>query len=196
MSLSTRERRLLLLLTVVVVALGLRWVWSAADPLRGGAAVRARTRSAARGAPLASLPQGLVVLRTDRLDRAPAPFEVGRDLFRYGPPPAPPAPLPPTAEELEEARRLAEARARLAQEAAELAAQPRPPAIPYRFIGSFGPEGRRIAVFSDGDAAILNVLEGETFGGQFVLRRIGLESVDVGYTEFPDEAPRRLAVGE
>lgn len=193
MTLSTRERRLLGLLAAAVAVLGLRWVWSVADPSREVTGQRAARRSDARGASLAALPEGLAVLRTDRLDRAPAtPFEVGRDLFRYAQPPAPP---PPTAEERERARELAESRSR-AREDAERARIPQAPEIPYRYLGSFGPDGRRIAVFDDGGVAILNVLEGETFGGRFVVRRIGLESVDVGFVEFPDEPARRLAIGE
>lgn len=196
MTLSARERRLLVLLAAGVVVLVLRWVWGLADPSGGVAGPRRAARGGARAATVEALPTGLTVLETDQLDRAPAPFEVGRDLFSFGPPPAPPPPPPPTAEELERQRELAAARDRLAREAAERAAIPRPPEIPYRFLGSFGPDGRRIAVFSDGGASIQNVLEGEVFGRQFVLRRIGLESVDVGWVDFPDEPPRRLAVGE
>lgn len=54
----------------------------------------------------------------------------------------------------------------------------RPIAIPYRFIGSFGPAGNLIAVFAR-DGELINARIGEAFGGNFVVRGIGIESVTI-----------------
>ena len=62
------------------------------------------------------------------------------------------------------------------------------------FLGSFGPQTRRLAVFSDG-AEIYNVLEGEVLKEQFVVVRIGFESADVGFVGFPDAPAKRLEIG-
>lgn len=191
MNVSPRERRLLAMLGLVAGVGLLRLVWVAATPpvAEGAAAARGRTGRAARGA--AVLPDGIVAIRSDRLEAEPRPFEVGRDLFRYGTPPPPP---PPTAEELERERLAAEARRRQAEVAAQRAAVPRPPEVTLRYLGSFGPDGRRIAVFTASDGrSVINALEGDVLEGKFVVFKIGFESVDLGFVGFPDAAPRRLA---
>lgn len=191
MSVSARERRLLALLGLVAGVALLRGVWLAATPATPPAEAGGRAR-VARGARTAAvaLPERVEVIRSDRLEVAPRPFEVGRDLFRYGPPPPPP---PPSPEELARQRREAEARRLAAEEAARRAAVPRPPAVTVRFLGSFGPERKRIAVFTASDGrSVLNALEGDVLEGRFVVVRIGFESVDLGFVGFPDVAPRRL----
>ena len=58
---------------------------------------------------------------------------------------------------------------------------PPPVPFPWRYIGTFGPAHDRLAAFKrDGD--ILTIRPGQRLGG-FVLRRIGIESVEV---EGPD----------
>jgi hypothetical protein len=188
---NARERRLLALLGLVAGAGLLRLVWVAATPpaVDAGGATRGRAGRAARGA--AALPERIVAIRSDLLEVEPRPFEVGRDLFRYGAPPPPP---PPTAEELERERLAAEGRRRQAEEAARRAAVPRPPEVTLRYLGSFGPDARRIAVFTASDGrSVINALEGEVLEGKFVVVKIGFESVDLGFVGFPDAAPRRLA---
>ncbi|MEO8218158.1 MAG: thrombospondin type 3 repeat-containing protein [Acidobacteriota bacterium] len=71
---------------------------------------------------------------------------------------------------------------------------PTPPAFPYTYIGSFGTPTHPIAAFSAGDK-IDNVRVGQTFGRQFILRSIGIESVDIGYVGFPADVRTRVAVG-
>lgn len=196
MTLSPRERRLLLLLAVAVAFLALRALWpreatTAFEPTgsAGPAALRGR---AARGS---ALPDRVVVVATDRLDRKPPSFEVGRDLFRFAPPPPPPGPTP---EELAEMRRAAAERARVEREAAAIeASRPHPPEIDVRYIGSFGPAARKIAVFVDtAEGGFHNARVGEVLKGKFLLARIGYESVDLKYVDFPDLPARRLPVGE
>jgi hypothetical protein len=196
MTLSTRERRLLLLLAAAAVALAIRALWPSAAPAGVANAPTARpTAPRGRAARGSELPDRVVVVATDRLDQQPPNFEVGRDLFRFAPPPPPPGPAPG---ELAEMRRAAEERARAAREAAVIeAARPHPPEIDVRYIGSFGPAARKIAVFVDtAEGGVLNARVGEVLKGKFVLARIGYESVDLKYVDFPDLPARRLPVGE
>jgi len=189
---SGRERRLLRLLAAVAAVAALRLLWIAAAP---SAAARDRADGATPGRAAAraseALPDRLELLRSDRLDARPAPFEVGRDLFRYGPPPAPPG---PSAEELASSRQASE-EARPAAAASPAAALPRPPEIRLRFLGSFGPAEAKIAVFvAPGEEGVLNAVEGDVLAGKFRVERVGYESVDLAFVEFPGEPLRRLAI--
>ena len=96
-------------------------------------------------------------LQVAALDAQPRTYTPGRDPWRFGPLPKPPEPAPPpppSAAELARQRAEAEEAARRqAEEAARLAAEqarPKPPPFTLRYLGSFGPAGRQIAVFSDG----------------------------------------------
>lgn len=71
---------------------------------------------------------------------------------------------------------------------------PTPPAFSYTYIGSFGTSAHPIAAFSAGDK-IYNVRVGQTIGRQFILRGIGIESVDIGYVGFPPDVHTRIPVG-
>jgi hypothetical protein len=180
----------------ILVAFGVVFAWNRLGPLlapgdaRGPGGDRAERRRGAAGAPVA-----VVELELDRLRRDPGAFTLGRDPFRYYQPPPPPPPGP-TPEELEEARRRAEADRRRVEEEAKAAmnAPPEPPPIELTYLGSFGPADRRIAVFTDGDE-VFNALAGDVLGEQFIVDRIGYESVDIRYVEFPDHPPARLAAG-
>jgi hypothetical protein len=68
---------------------------------------------------------------------------------------------------------------------------PAPPPIPFKFIGSFGPRERPIAVLAAGDR-IVNARAGDTVFERFILRKVGYESIDVGFVGFPDS--KRLAI--
>jgi hypothetical protein len=180
--------------------LGLRTLWRLAE--QGGAAglpAGGPSRVTNGRAGSGNLPSELVVVRTDRLvPQTPAELEIGRDPFRYRPL-APPPPPPPSPEELEAQRLAREERDRLAREAAERAAReaaiPRPPEVTLRYLGSFGPRDRRIAVFEDpAGGGVLNAREGETLQGKFIVDKIGYESVDLRFVGFPDEPPRRLGI--
>ncbi|HUO84755.1 MAG TPA: thrombospondin type 3 repeat-containing protein [Thermoanaerobaculia bacterium] len=72
---------------------------------------------------------------------------------------------------------------------------PTPPPFPYTYLGSFGRAPRPIAVFAKGEE-ILNVRVGDTFGdGKFILRNIGIESADIGFSGFPASERKRVAIG-
>ena len=57
-------------------------------------------------------------------------------------------------------------------------AEPPPPRFEHRYIGRFGPERDPIAAFSL-NGEVLTVRRGDRIGDRFVLRSIGLESVEV-----------------
>lgn len=73
---------------------------------------------------------------------------------------------------------------------------PPPPPFPYKYLGNFGSSRNPIATFSSGQGEIITVRLGETFGGQFILRNIGLESVDIGYVGYPADVKTRVPVGQ
>lgn len=186
-----------LLLAAVIYLPALFRVPADEDGLAAAAPASARpARPGARGGRTALDVAEVSELRLVRLDVEPFAFQVGRDLFRFGPPPAPPPPPPPPPvdlEALERARREAEERARLA---AIEAAKPKPPPVDLVFLGSFGPPGKRVAVFSDkGKQEVLNVRQGEVLAGKFILEEIGLESVSLKFVGFPETPAQRLGIG-
>ena len=70
---------------------------------------------------------------------------------------------------------------------------PRPPEISFKFIGTFGPKKNPIAVVQQGDS-IYNVRQGDVLFNKFVLRKVGYESIDVGFVDFPSAEPVRVAI--
>ena len=75
-------------------------------------------------------------------------------------------------------------------------APPKPPAFNYKVLGTFGTKQTMIAAMVQ-NAEIVNVVVGETFGPrkEFILRRIGIESVEIGFTGFPETEIKRVPVG-
>ncbi len=71
---------------------------------------------------------------------------------------------------------------------------PRPPQVPYAFIGYVGPADRKTAVLDDGSGPIF-AQQGEIVGGQFKIMDIGYESIRFGYTDsrFRDETILRMS---
>ena len=143
-------------------------------------------------------PDQVVDLRLDLLEREPRSYRPGRNPWIFPPPPPPPPPKPPSAAELarqqDEAERIAREQAAAAEAARLEALKPKPPPFTMKYVGSFGPAGRRLAVFSDGKE-IVNARQGEVLHGKFIVARIGYESVDIQFVGFPAEPPLRLAVG-
>ena len=120
------------------------------------------------------------------LERQPGEWRPGRDPFRFGNRRPDPPPPPPPEEDEEEPEPI--------EEEIPIPAGPQPPPVDLVYLGSFGTETRRLAVFSDGKD-IYNVLEGGLLNLKFILVRIGFESADIGFVEFPDVPPKRLAAG-
>lgn len=70
---------------------------------------------------------------------------------------------------------------------------PRPPEITFKFVGTFGPRTRPIAVIQDGDK-IYNVRAGDVLFDKYVLRSVGYESIDIGFVGFPETESRRIGI--
>jgi hypothetical protein len=71
---------------------------------------------------------------------------------------------------------------------------PPPPEFVGKYVGNFGTKSRPIATFSI-NGEIVNVRLGQTFAGQFILRNIGIESVDIGFVGYPPDVTRRIPIG-
>jgi hypothetical protein len=177
------------ILTLVLGALVVFFAWS-----RGAEFLGSRGGPAGGGG---STGQRSVVgaeveaLRIGSLNRKTDVFTPGRNLFQFGAPPRkrvkpPPAPKPPPPQPQPQVT-----------QAAPQPVQPparRPPKIDFTYMGSFGPDGRKIAVFTDRET-IYNAMVGEVIKDVFVVANIGFESVDIEFEGFPDAEPERLAVG-
>jgi hypothetical protein len=70
---------------------------------------------------------------------------------------------------------------------------PHPPEIAFKFLGTFGPKEHPIAVVQQGEQ-VMNVRTGDTLFGKFILKKVGYESIDVGFVGFPESETRRLGI--
>jgi len=168
---------------------------------------------------------GLPVLHNEWLDAQSGSYKSERNLFAYVlPPPPPPAPVPkapppppdkdndgipdfrdncPTTYNPDQKDSMGSGKGDVCNPdyPAWLAAHPPqpPPVIPPQFtmkyIGTFGPANNPIATFN-GNGEIVNVRIGETIDGKFVLRSIGIESVEIGYVGFPADVKTRVPLGQ
>ena len=73
--------------------------------------------------------------------------------------------------------------------------KPVPPAFPYKYIGTFGNPASPIATFS-GNGEIINARVGDVIAEKWILRGIGIESVDIGYVGFPQDVHDRIGLGQ
>jgi hypothetical protein len=62
-----------------------------------------------------------------------------------------------------------------------------------QYLGRFGPPDKKIAVFSNGKATFIKQ-EGEEIDGKFIVARIGYESVDIRFVNFPEVPAKRVGV--
>lgn len=154
---------------------------------------RAPARGSARPDEKKTSPDDVPIVTTKDLDpqRPRAEGPSGRNLFDLRPPtpvppptptPAPPPPPPPGS-------------------AAFIGPLPPPPPPPtpappevsFKFIGTFGPKDRPVAVLVLGDQ-ILNARAGDVVFDRFILRRVNYESVDVGFVGFAPTETRRIGI--
>ncbi len=73
--------------------------------------------------------------------------------------------------------------------------KPVPPLFPFKYIGTFGNASNPIATFSR-EGEILNARVGTVIEGRFILRRIGIESVEIGFVGFPSDENQRIPIGQ
>jgi hypothetical protein len=160
--------------TVVPLEEGVR------PPVRRGRRSRSRAK-------VAELPTEVSELDLELLNPKGKGFEVGRNLWAYYTPPPPPPPVfKPPPPRVVVAPPVTPPPPR--------ATKPQPPPVPYKFVGSFGPKERRIAVLSE-SRAVINAMEGDVLLKKFRIAKIGYESVTIEYVDFPDAKPAQLEVG-
>lgn len=197
MSKKQKQQALLAVLAVILVIMGGRRLGSllSADGAGGSKGRSYGARNAGRGETdwQATLPE-VEELQLSALEVASDELVEGRNPFQSGRP-APPPPRPQVSESDIRAR-IEAARQRRTTEVTAPARPPapRPPAIDVVYLGSFGSGRMRLAVFTDG-SEIFNVPEGDILKEKFVVVKIGMESADLGFVEFPDAPAKRLEIG-
>ena len=166
--------------------------------------------------------RGVGVLHTEWLDKVTGSYRSERNLFSYvepPPPPPPPPPKPPPPPPDKDKDGIPDFKDNCPDKAnpdqadldengigdacqqgpiipkIHLPPPPQPPPFSFKYIGTFGPPLSPIASFS-GNGEIVNVRVGETFAGKFILRSIGIESVEIGFVGFPPDVKTRVPVGE
>ena len=70
---------------------------------------------------------------------------------------------------------------------------PPPPKFDKKFIGYFGPNGRTVAVFREGEK-IEVAAAGGVLDEKFIVRTIGFRSVEIGYVGYPEEVTKRVPI--
>jgi hypothetical protein len=198
---SRRQAILLGVLAVVLVFAIVRWrpgSRTAAVPGPSGVARPAAQRSAAgasparggRGSAREISPDEVPVLSVaDFEPHAPTtPNASGRDLFDLRepthPPPPTPTPAPPGPGDPRFIGPLPPP---------PPPPTPKPPEISFKFIGTLGHKARPIAVVVQGDQVFV-AQAGDTLFGKFLLRKVGYESIDVGFVGFPESETRRVGI--
>jgi len=205
---------------VLVAAFAIYTVAAPSSPGDAPAATPAPRTTGARNPRSTSAP-GVGTLHTEWLDAQSGSYRSERNLFAYvepPPPPPPPPPKPPPPPPDRDKDGVPDFRdncpdkpnpdqADLDRNGIGDACQttpvippppppPEPPAFTYKYIGTFGNPANPLATFS-ANGEIVNVRIGETFGdGKFILRSIGIESAEIGFTGFPPDVRRRIPIGQ
>ena|SRR5436190_1906378 len=136
---------------------------------------------------------GVGLIHTEWLAPQSGSYQSERNLFAYKEPPPPPPPPKPRVVIQPPPMPMPMPPPQPPQPVEP--PKPVPPQFTYHYIGTFGPAGSPIATFS-GDGKIVNVRAGDTIDGKFILRSIGIESVEIGYVGFPPETKTRIAIGQ
>lgn len=184
-----RKKAMLAVLALVALGLGVRslWPWLMRFDAAGGVSALGRRSTDAKAAAPTLTP-----LRLADLELKAAEYHPGRDPFRFEaapPPPPPPAPAP-----VQEVQPAPQAQPRPRPGAGRPPA-PKPPPVDVTYLGSFGPDSGKIAVFGDG-TDIYNVRRGDILKTHFVVDSINYESADLKYVDFPQLPATRLAAGQ
>jgi hypothetical protein len=179
-----------------------------------------RTRSTPpRGAAPELPPAGVEPVRLDLLEAESGSYSSNRNLFAYKEPPPPPPPPPPkppppppdqdkdgvpdfrdncpttaNPDQLDIDRDGVGAACETSPEVQPPPPPPTPPQFTYKFIGTFGRPQNPIATFAR-DGEIVNARVGDVIEGKFILRRIGIESAEIGFVNFPPSQTQRIPLG-
>jgi hypothetical protein len=153
----------------------------------------ARTSTAGRTSTAAVPAPGVGIIHMEWLDGQTGSYNSERNLFAYKEPPPPPPPPVPKHPVIVQPPPPPPLPVQPVQP--QPPPVPQPPPFPYHYIGTFGTPANPIATFS-GDGKIINVRTGDTIDGKFILRGIGIESVEIGFVGFPPEQKTRIAIGQ
>jgi hypothetical protein len=162
---------------------------------------------------------GVDPVRLDLLDAESGSYKSDRNLFTYVEPPPPPPPPPPkppppppdgdkdgvpdfrdncpanpNPDQLDVDRDGVGSACETDAEVPPPPPPPKPPQFTYKFIGMFGRPQSPIATFAR-DGEILNARAGDVIEGKFILRRIGIESAEIGFVGFPPDVTQRIPLG-
>jgi Thrombospondin type 3 repeat len=196
-------------------------IYTVAAPTAPQTAESTSSRRTGLHNPRATSAPGVGTLHTEWLDGQSGSYRSQRNLFTYvepppPPPPPPPAPPPPPPDKdkdgVPDFRDNCPAQPNPDQtdldrngigDACQMTPvipppppPPEPPQFAYKYIGTFGNPANPLATFS-ANGEIVNVRVGETFGdGKFILRSIGIESAEIGFTGFPPDVRRRIPIGQ
>jgi hypothetical protein len=202
-SLGSRKQAILLAVLAVVLVLAIvRWRPGQAPspaPVRSASSRVAPDGSGPEDAPALAprrsaskevSPEEVPLLSVEDLGTGPArgAADTGRDLFDLSEPTRPPQPTPTPAPPVPGDIRFVGP-----LPPPPPTPTPAPPAITFKFIGTFGPRNHPIAVIQQGEQT-LNVRAGDVLFGKFVLRKVGYESIDVGFVGFAESETRRLGI--
>ncbi len=182
---DAKERRAKLALAVLLVGLAL---WYFGVPLVERWLDLTQLESLARGADARTLDgKDLIQVRLAELtNHLVVGYQPDRNIFRFGPEPAPPYVPPPPP--------VYKPPPPPVDPGPRQPVEPQPPPVPYELIGIFGPKTRRIAVLAEG-REIQNALVGDVLRNAFVVRDIGYQTVEFGFIGFPDDRRARIEMG-
>ena len=195
------------------------------EPLPAPAAASTPASPQKARAPQTAGTPGVPMLHSEWLDPQPGNYKIERNLFTFREPPPPPPPPPPKVQppppdqdhdgipdfrdncptvynpdqKDSDNNGIGDACDTAWQEFIKLHPPPPPKPVPPQFtmkyIGTFGPAANPIATF-EGNGEIVNVRVGETIDGKFILRSIGIESVEIGFVGFPADEKTRVPLGQ
>lgn len=119
---------------------------------------------------------------------------IGRNIFTFGPPPTPtpdPRPTPTPPPPLPPRPMVTPTPPGILLPSGERLAPP--PRFSPAYLGWLGPQRLRIAVFRDGEE-VLAVPEGATIKASFVVRKVGVGDVVIGYVGYPENVTTKVQI--
>jgi hypothetical protein len=202
---TRRQIYLLTALGVLLILAVVKWggKGSAGAPAAGssaqaGAPALEEDRPAGRGRARAAqekkvVPEDVPFVSVEDLNppRARRPGEQGRNIFDIREPTKPPPPTPTPAPSPPPAPGSAAFIGPLPPPPPT--PTPVPPEISFKFMGTFGPKDRPIAVLVSGDQ-LVNARAGDVVFERFILRNVGYESVDIGFVGYPPSVTKRVGI--
>lgn len=146
---------------------------------------------------LAFTPRELPVLEADTRQQVEtgAGSDFARNPFVFGAPPTPTRNLTPPPTRAPLAPRTP--RPTPTQHVVMVDGTPKPPPPPFdrTFIGFFGPKRLQVAAFKKDDKLEVAV-EGDVLDDIFIIRKIGLESVEIGFVGYTEEENTRVPLAK